>query len=459
MTRQLIPSLLLVVMLSTISCSSREEGDSTEASAAAPTVEVALPLVRDRMTWLPFTGRLEPSESVNVQARVSGQLQTVHFEDGAVVEKGQLLFVIDPKPFEVLVASAEAAWNQALAQVSRAEALHKQSNASIRQAEAAKELAESRLENACKAVASNSIAQEQFDIRRSELAQAAAALEAANANSASLAAEIVTANSAVALAEAGLEARKLDLEYTRVKSPISGRLSRRLVTPGNMIRGGSSGGTILTTVVRVDPIHVYVQASERDVVTYMETTTLADRQSAEASRRPIYLALMGQQGYPFVGQFDFSDNRLDVETGTMSARGVFDNKDLRLVPGLFARVQISCGSAHPTLLIPDKAIGSDQSLRFVMVVRENNTVARANVVTGGLVDGLRVVQSGLSKSDRVVISGLPRAIPGNTVTPTLVDFASLIIDDGVPDVVQPIPETDWIRIPNESPSTEQEEQR
>ncbi len=411
-----------------------------------PQVTVAHPVVRDIVEWDRYTGRLAATESVEVRARVSGYLQSIHFQEGQLVEKGDLLAVIDRRPYEAELHRAKALREEAGAGMERAQALLAQAEASLTQAESARKLAKIRLDNALLAVETNSIAQEQVDVRRSEFAQAEASVGKAQASIASANAEIATANAAIHTAEAEVERANLDLRYTRIEAAISGRISDRLVTKGNLIQGGSLGATLLTTIVSLDPMHVYFDANEQEFLKYLRLSTSGERPSSREYKNPVYLALIDEEGYPHQGHIDFVDNRIDTNTGTIRGRAIFRNGDLTLTPGLFATVRIPGSARYDAIMVPDAAIGSNQSQRFVMMVDDTNTVSPRAVTPGPLVDGLRVIREGLDGSERIVIGGLQRARPGSVVTPVDGTIEVDELDDHLPNDYQPLPEDEWITV-------------
>ena len=339
-----------------------------------PEVSTVQPVVKEVTEWDDFTGRLEPIKSVEVRARVSGWLDSIHFKDGQVVKTGDLLFVIDPRPYE---AEAERA------------------RAELKRAEAQRNLGLQNLRRAEKLVGGSVIAQEQFDTRRNEY-------------------EIAAAN--VLEAQAAAKAAELNLEFTQVKAPIDGRISRRYADEGNFITGGSGQSTLLTTIVPFNPLYAVFDADERLVLKYTRLDLSGQRITSREAPNPVRIALADEKEFSREGKMDFVDNRLDPQTGTLRGRAVVDNSDGLLTPGLFVRVQLKGRGPYSALLIPDEAIGTDQSKRFVMVVDKEGLAQRRFVTTGRLYDGLRAVEEGLTPEDRVIISGLMRVRPGMPVT-------------------------------------------
>jgi RND family efflux transporter MFP subunit len=338
-----------------------------------PKVTVSQPVVRDVVEWDEFTGRLEAVESVEVRARVSGYLQSVHFTDGAIVKKGALLFVIDPRPYQAELNRAKATLEQAIARYERTQ----------------KDFARAQ-----QLVKSRAISAEEVDTRAADQREAQESVQAARA---------------------AVEATRLNVEFTEVKAPISGRIGRHLVTQGNLINGGTAESTLLATIVSLDPIYCYFEADERSFLKYVRLSQTGERPSSREVRNPASLALANETGFPHQGYIDFVDNRLDPNTGTMTGRAVFPNPDPILTPGLFARVRIPGSGKYTALLLPDEAIGTDQTQRFVFVVDDQNTAAYRKVELGPIIDGLRVIRGGLQPEDWVIVNGVQRVRPGAKV--------------------------------------------
>ena len=356
----------------------------------SPEVDVAVPLERPVIEWDLFTGRIEAQEMVEVRARVSGSLQSVHFVDGATVAKGDLLFVIDPRPYEAVLAEARA-------QVTRAE---------VRL-----ELAENDLDRAERLVQRRAISEEEFDARTQEKREADAALEAARA---------------------AVTAARLDVDFTQIEAPIAGRIGEQRIDPGNLVRGGSADSTVLATIVSQDPIHFYFNADEQSVLRYMRLTRAGSRRSSREYPTPVELQLADERDFPRRGYIDFVDNRFDDATGTMRARARFENPDDMLVPGMFAKARMRIGGPANALLVPDEAIQRDQAQRFVYLLGEGDLAERRSIEIGPRAYGLRVVRSGLEATDRVLVGGLARVRPGALVMPIAVDLA----DRAQPDPAQ-----------------------
>jgi RND family efflux transporter MFP subunit len=343
---------------------------------AAPIVTVSRPAVRTIVDWDDHTGRFEAVETVEVRARVAGYLHEVHFRDGQLVEAGDLLFTIDPRPFERTLDTARAELEQARTRVENAS----------KDVERGRPLVERRI-----------LSQRDFDDRQNLLREAEAAEKVAAARA---------------------KTAELELSFTRITAPIGGRISRSNVTAGNYVAaGGSVGATVLTTIVRHDPIYVYFDISENDTLKYKRLAQAGHHAGAVAPGAAVQVALPDEKGFPHRGRLDFSDNRLDPGTGTLRVRAVVENDAGLFSPGMFARVRLAGSPEYSGLLLPDEAIGTDQSSKFVYVVGEDETVVRKPVVLGQLVDGLRVVRGGLAAEDWVVVKGVQRARAGLRVTP------------------------------------------
>ncbi len=348
---------------------------ATAAQVGPAAVTVARPIPK-RLTELDeFTGRLGAFASVELRARVSGYLQSTHFKEGSEVKEGDLLFVIDPRRYEAELARASA---------------------DVARAKAALELATAEAGRAGKLVQTRAISAEEADVKVKGEIQAAAALQAA---------------------QASFDAAKLEVDFTRVTAPISGRIGRKLVTEGNLITGGPSGATVLTTIVALDPIYCYFDVDERSALKYRELVREGKRASALFGSIPAHMGLANQQGFPHEGKIDFVDNEISTTTGSIRARGIFDNKDRLMAPGFFARIRIPGSGEYDALLIRDTAVGSDQGRAFVYVVDAEGKAGQRNVVLGPMEDGLRIVREGLKPEDRVVINGLMAIRPGAVVKP------------------------------------------
>jgi len=340
-----------------------------------PQVTVANPLVMELSDWDEFTGRIYAVESVEVRPRVSGYLQSVDYTEGSMVNKGDLLYVIDPRPYQAILD---------------------QTRADVVRAKAALDLAENDLARAERLYKSRAISEEELDSRSNQKREALASLEAAKA--------------AVTSAE-------LNVEFTHIKAPISGRIGRTRITAGNLVTGGDFDSTLLTTIVSLDPVHVYFTADEQAVLHYARMDMTGTRKSSRTTHNPVHLRLVDEEEYTHEGYMDFVDNQIDLATGTLRVRAVVANPDYLLVPGMFADVQLRGESQYEALLIPDSAISVDQTIRFVYVLGENDTVERRQVKPGRLEGSLRVIREGIDPDDRVIINGIQRVRAGIQVIP------------------------------------------
>ncbi len=325
--------------------------------------------------WDEYTGRFEAEEAVTIQARVSGYLQEIHFEDGQLVEAGDLLFTIDRRPFALALQRAEA---------------------QLQAAQAGLRLAEVERDRAQQLVDRNVGTPQDLDRARAEYAQGLAD---------------------VALAEADLSIAQLDLDFTEIEAPISGRISKGEIDIGALVIGGPAGATALTEIVSVDPIEFVFTASEADFLRYARLNQSGARPSSRNSPNRILVQLMDEESWDREGVMDFVDNRLDPNSGTIEGRALFDNSDGFLTPGVFGRARLIASDEYEALLIPDEAIVADQARSIVYVVGADDIVEEKIVRRGALWRGLRIVTDGLEQDDRVVVSGLQRVQPGAPVTP------------------------------------------
>jgi multidrug efflux system membrane fusion protein len=343
------------------------------AAPPPPEVSVAQVLRKPVQQWDQFTGRVTAIETVDLRPRVSGYVERVVYTEGQDVRKGDLLFVIDPRPYR-------AALDQAEAELARARSEAK--------------LAQSQDARAESLIAAKAISREEFESRR-------AASQGSDA--------------AVRAAEAAVASARLDLQFTQVRSPVDGRAGRAMVTTGNLAQADA---TLLTTVVSMDPVHVYFETDEQ---TYLRYNQLARDGNRENGANAVRVGLANETGHPHAGSVDFTDNRVDPATGTIRARAVLPNPDRVFTPGLFARVQLEGSKQAPAMLIDDKAVLTDQDRKYVYVLGPKNTAVRKDVVLGRTADGLRVVESGLSPNDKVIVHGVQKVfMPGMPVKPTTI---------------------------------------
>lgn len=341
-----------------------------------PQVTVAKPVTREVADALEFTGWTEATEAVDLRCRVNGYLEKVLFDDGAMVDKGQLLFVIEQAPFQAALAAAQA---------------------EVAKAEASLQLEQSEYDRTLPLVRRGATTQADLDVAAAELA---------------------TAKANVAAAQAALKQAELNLSYTEVRSPINGRIGRRLVDPGNLVQAEQ---TLLGRVESYDPIYAYFSVSESDLLRYVSLTFDGggSLQALEQDPPKLYLGLSNEQDFPREGRFDFSERSLDRQTGTALQRGVFENDNWTLVPGLFVRIKAPVGSPRPRLLVEERAVSADQRGDYLLVVGDKNIVEYRPVKLGIVTDGLRVVEDGVGPDDLIVVNGLQRARPGAPVAPAL----------------------------------------
>ena len=342
-----------------------------------PQVSVAQVLVEDVELWDEFTGRIEAVETVDLRPRVSGYIDSIHYTEGQEVEKGDVLFTIDPRPYRAELERAEA---------------------ELQRARARAELARSESARAEALAQSRSISREELDQRRSAAA---------------------TAEADILAAQASAETARLNMAFTEVRAPIGGRTGRALVTSGNLV----SEATPLTRIVALDRVHVHFHSDERAYLRYEAMSRNGERESFRRSSFPVRVGLANDVGYPYRGEVDFVDNRLDAEAGTILTRAVLDNSEGRFAPGMYARVQLLAGSAENSLLIDDKAVLTDQDRKYVYVVDHEGRAMRRDVQLGRMIDGLRMVADGLEPTDQVVVNGAQRIFfPGMPVAAESVDM-------------------------------------
>jgi RND family efflux transporter MFP subunit len=417
---------------------------TTTAKAAEPAqVVIATPVKMPIVEWDEYVGRLEAIETVEVRSRVSGYLASSHFEEGQMVKEGDLLAVIDQRPYLAEISRNDADLSSAEAQLGQAKASATQSEAEYKRSQIRLDLAQKRLARTDELRKRNATTSDEFDLREAEFAEAQSEQTVAQARIDSSKSAVVAAEAAVGIAKAALEIARLNLQYTEIRSPISGRISRRYVTEGNLVSGGSADSTLLTTIVSVDPIHCYFDADEQSFLKYMKLASEGIRPSSRDVRNPVYLALSNEkEGFPHWGHMDFVENRLDEETATIRGRAILANQDLLLTPGLFARVRIPGSARYEAILVPDRAIGTDQNEKYVLVVDDQKKVGRRLVTLGPISHGLRIIRSGLTGNERVVLSGQQKARAGADVAFTV--EAIVPGTETLPDDYQPVPQDKWI---------------
>jgi RND family efflux transporter MFP subunit len=373
--------MLLVVA----GCRPNKPAQGAMPAPPPPEVTVAHPIEQEVMEWDEYTGNLDAVEAVNLRSRVSGMIVAMPFEEGALVKQGDVLVEIDERPFQAELDAKTAELARAAAQVRLTEIDF----------------------NRIKGLSAGAVSSTEYDTSEATLRQAQAA-EAA--------------------AQAAVAAAQLNVEWCKVIAPIAGRISRRYVTPGNLVTGGNDQGTLLTRIASIDPIYCYVDADERSVLKYQRLSREGKRASAREAQLPCYLQLSDEKGFFHEGMIDFVDNWMDPTTGTMRARGIFPNPDAFLVPGFFARVRIPGSGRYRAVLIPDAAVMSDQSQKLVLVVDAEGKVVPRPVKPGALFGTMRAVQEGLTVEDRVIINGMLRARPGTKVTPTEAPLANFTVE-------------------------------
>lgn len=352
-------------------CDSR--ADQAHQAPPAPTVGVADVVVKDVSLWDTFTGRIEAVESVEVRPRVDGYIERINYVEGQEVDKGDVLFVIDQRPYKAALARAEA---------------------ELERARARAKLAATEEARAEKLVEAHAISVEELDQRRAAATQAAADVHAA---------------------KAAVDVARLNLDFTEVRAPIAGRTGRALITAGNLV-SSQGNASLLTTIVALDKVHVHFFADEDDYLRYTVMARAGERPSGRNGGMPVRVSLNGDQTFPYEGVVDFVDNRVDPATGTMRIRAVLDNRERIFTPGMFARVQLPGSGVFRAMLVDDKAVLTDQDRKYVYVVNGDGQAVRKNVVLGRAVEGLRVIERGLAPEDRVIVRGVQRVFfPGMPV--------------------------------------------
>ncbi|HEX9878236.1 MAG TPA: efflux RND transporter periplasmic adaptor subunit [Gammaproteobacteria bacterium] len=367
---------IAVLAMALAACGGGDAGEDPGMQMPPTAVSVAKVVDRPVTTWDEFTGRIEAVDTVEIRPRVAGYLETVHFEEGGIVEKGALLCTIDRREYQAAVAVARANLERADTRIT---------------------LAEQEVERSEMLIEARAISREEFDQRRNELQQAQADRNGARAQ---------------------LEQAELNLSFAQITAPITGRIGAALVKPGNLV---APGETLLTTLVSVDPVYATFEADES---VYLEARNGSGRFSGNGARTRVQVGLASDSGFPYEGELDFVDNRVDPETGTIRARAVLPNPDGMLTPGLFARVRLLQGEQQDALLIHDMAVLTDQDRKYVYVVGASDLAERRDVQLGSLVDGLRIVTSGLTADDRVVVNGVRRIFfPGVPLAPAEVPMS------------------------------------
>ena len=374
--RQLKIITLFLATAGLVACDGGGPGDMQFPPAPVSVAEVVQRSVTD---WDEFTGRIEAVDYIEIRPRVAGYLDAVHFREGGVVSKGDLLFTIDDREYAAAVSVARANLERAQKRV---------------------ELAEQEYERSERLIAARAVSAEELDQRRGELEQAVADTSSANA-------QLIQAS--------------LNLEFARIEAPIDGRIGAALIKPGNLV---APGQTLLTTLVSIDPVYVTFEGDEELYLKYLEIARAEVEGDYEEIRNPVQVALANDTGYPYRGEMDFVDNQLDPTTGTFLGRAIVPNPGGLLTPGLFARVKLLGNESYDALLIHDMAVLTDQNRKYVYVVGANNAAERRDVVLGHAVEGLRIVTSGLQMGDRIIVNGVSKIFfPGAPVAPDLVPMS------------------------------------
>ena len=378
--------MVVAVCILSLGC---KQSTKAPAPLPPPPVTVATPISKEIVEWDEYTGRTAAVESVKIRPRVSGYIDQISFQDGQLVKPGEVLFVIDPSPYQATLDIAKA---------------------NLQNAEAQRELRQANYARAEKLFQSKVSSKEEFDTSVAEKNQAIAQ---------------------AAQASAQVNLAQLNLNWTQVKSPVDGRISRQLVTRGNLVQADT---TELTTIVSVDPIYAYFSVDERTVQKYYNQIQSGQLKDPRATFMPVYLQLEGETGFPHEGVIDFVNNTYNASTGTLQIRGRFANEDASLYPDAFVRIRIAGTPKNKAILISDRAVGSDQGQKFVLVVDDNSVVQVRPVELGPVVDGLRVVRKGVELGDRVIINGLVNARPGSKVTAQPGDMNQFLAGESVPTV-------------------------
>jgi multidrug efflux system membrane fusion protein len=371
-----LAGLMIATLAAVLLTACGSEASQSGGAMPPPAVSVAAAVEREIRASDEFTGRIEATGSVEIRPRVSGYIDRVNFREGSEVKKGDVLFVIDPRPYRAEMARAEAELARARAQA---------------------ELAKSEIARAHKLLEARAISQGEFDQRIANEAQAGANVRAA---------------------EAALEMARLNLEFTTVRAPIAGRAGQALVTAGNLVAPGT---TLLTTVVSLDPVYVYFEGDEQ---VFLRSADLAQR-GARTQALPVFVGLAHEDGFPHEGRLDFVDNQVDPATGTIRSRAVLSNAQRRFTPGLFARVKLVGSGAHQAVLVDDKAVLTDQDRKYVYVLGPENRALRRDIQVGRMSDGLRIVTAGLAAGDPVIVHGVQKVffpgMPGQPQTISMGD--------------------------------------
>ncbi len=362
--------LLALLSIFFVGCENKEG----EQANALLTIKVSPPIKKTITEWDEFTGRFEATNRVEVRARVSGYIDKVNFRDGQMVKKGDVLFIIDPRPYRIALQEARASYAQA-------QANYKQATDNFNRVKSLRE--------------SGAVSLEEYDSREQAVAGNLARLQ---------------------VAQAAIDNAKLNLEFSRVTAPISGRIGRDLVNEGNLINGGTNSSTILTTIVATDPIHFYFTGSESDFLKYSRLARTGQRGSSRDNANPVEVRLADETEFAHKGVMNFVNNEISRSTGAIEARAIFDNKDHLLEPGMFGRARLQGRSEYKVLMVPDALIGTNQTVKFIYTVGADSIVKASSVELGNLYQNkYRIIKDGLSPEDKIVVSDIQKLIPGMKV--------------------------------------------
>lgn len=366
-------TILAVVILA--GCNKPGDAAGGHFEMPPPGVTVSPPIQQEVQEWDEFTGRIDAAESVEIRPRVSGYIDQIHFKSGQLIKKGDLLVTIDPRPFQAILDRAEA---------------------EVQRAKTKLELSKKEFDRADKLIATKAISAEEADAKSMSFREASDALRSA---------------------EAAVKAAALDVEFASVRSPIDGRVSREMVTAGNYVSGVAGFTTLLTTVVKFDPVYVYADVDEATFLRYQRLSTEGKATHLTDQKTPAEMQIEGEQDYPHKGYIESFDNRISGTTGSILVRAQFENKDGTLRPGTFVRMRLPAGPKYTALLVTEEAIGTDQGRKFVLTVSKENMTEYRAVEIGPLIGDKRIIRSGVNKDDTIVINGLAKVRPGMPVAP------------------------------------------
>lgn len=424
-----LPALAVVSIAALAGC----EQANKFAAPPPPEVSVATPVRRAVTESIIYTGNTRPFETVDLRARVKGFLKEANFQPGAEVKRGDVLFVIDEEPFQVRVEAAKAKLEEALATLEKAKQSKKReiSTAQLALDDASLSLAQVEDRRNRALLSRNAASRDDVDKSEAAMKKAAAQVEADKASleqsKADFQTEILSAQAQVDSARADLRNAEIDLGYCRISTPIDGRITRKLVDAGNLVGDGQSD--ILATVVDEDPIYAYMSVSEADVLMFRSQVSKGERPDYRKDLVPVDLGLDNEKGFPHPGRVDYVDPAVDPATGTIQARAIFDNKDRKIIAGLFVRVRVPVTNNPNALLVVERSLGSDQQGKFVLVVGNGDKVERRSVTLGPREGDLRVITTGLKADDRVVVDGVQRARVDQVVKPVLAEMITAVPED------------------------------